>query len=314
MTMARRIAITGAAGFIGANLVRAAVDRGYDVCAIVRATTDLARLRDVRPQIELATADICDYAVVSAVLASFQPDIVIHAAMSGGHASGADDRLESLRTSVIGTATVLEAAAAARVQRVVHLGSFLVYASAPEPHREDEPPRPSTVRGTAKALAAAWCAQFAAVTGVPILELRLFSVYGPLEGAHRLIPTLLAAAANDTQVPLRRGPRHDWVFVDDVVDACLRACCVEPFPRGVINIGSGLQCSNEEVAAAVERVTGAHVRLIQGGHPGSPADADACLADVNQARDLLGWVPTHSLDEGLAATLRWLRSRQEMHV
>jgi nucleoside-diphosphate-sugar epimerase len=170
------------------------------------------------------------------------------------------------------------------------------------------------VRGSAKALASAWCEQFAATTGLAVLELRLFSVYGPLEAGHRLVPTLIAAAANNADVLLRGDPRHDWVYVEDVAEACLRACSVEPFPRGAINIGAGRHWSNNEVAHAVERVTGAHLRVVQDGHPGSPADRENCTADVTRARDLLGWTPRHSLEQGLSATLKGLRTRQELNV
>ena len=85
---------------------------------------------------------------------------------------------------------------------------------------------PATSRGAAKACAALWLQQYAGSTGFPAVELRVFSVYGIGEGPHRFIPTLLRAAITGEVMPLVAGPRHDFIYVEDVVDACLCAARV----------------------------------------------------------------------------------------
>ena len=305
-----RVLITGGAGFVGANIIRAAVQRGDHVCALIRPSSDPWRLRDVLSRCEIAAADIRDEASVRSAMNRFRPKIAIHAAMSAGHPRTAGERIQFLSTSVMGTANLVEAALDAGVQRFIHIGSSLVYGSTNRPYREEDPLDPPSPRGVAKAAAALWCRQFAVWTGLPVLELRLFSVYGPWEGPQRLIPKLLRAAETGAEVPLCPSPRRDLVYVEDVADACLRACSVEPFPQGVIHIGSGKQWSNTEVAEAVQRVAGCRLRLIQNGHPANPGDRDWSVASISRARDLLRWEPRHSLEQGLSATLAWMRARQ----
>src|SRR5215472_15305470 len=120
---------------------------------------------------------------------------------------------------------------------------------------EDSPLDPGTIRGASKAAGAILWRQYARAYEMTAAELRLFSIYGPGENDTRFVPTLLRAAMEQNAVPLLRGPRHDWTFVGDVADACVRAL---EAPRLLARCSTctGREHSNEEVAALAERVTG----------------------------------------------------------
>jgi len=90
------------------------------------------------------------------------------------------------------------------------------------------------------------------------------------------------------------------VFVDDVVDACVRAATADHLPNGqVLNVGTGRQVANEELVALVGTVTGRSVDVRPGAHPGRPWDADSWVCDPARARDLVGWEAKAALDDGL---------------
>jgi nucleoside-diphosphate-sugar epimerase len=116
------------------------------------------------------------------------------------------------------------------------------------------------------------------------------------------VPTALRAARTGEVLPLTApGLRRDWVHVDDVVEACVRAALADHLPPGqVLNIGTGTQTANEELVALVHRVTGRPVRTAPGAHPGCPWDTASWLCDPTLAADLLAWEAKIDLEDGLA--------------
>jgi nucleoside-diphosphate-sugar epimerase len=138
---------------------------------------------------------------------------------------------------------------------------------------------------------------------------RLFSVYGPWEARHRLVPQAIRAALTGEELPLT-GPelRRDFVFVDDVVDACLRAASVDAALGEAINIGTGVETANEELVAEVERVIGKEVRTRIGAYSARETDSAHWRADISKAKRLLGWEPRYTLAAGLARTAAWMES------
>lgn len=286
----KRVLVTGGSGFVGGQLVRRLVAEGMEPVVLQRAETDLR-----------------DQAAVFNAVRQARPAIVFHCAISRGHPKNAVQRLESLASSVMGTAYLAEAAAEAGVERFVHIGSSLVYGPQNREFREGDGMRPPTSRGAAKACAALWLRQYAESTGFPAVELRLFSVYGPGEGPHRFIPTLLRAAITGERMPLLASPKRDFIYIEDVLDACLCATRVATAPGAVFNIGSGVSRANQEVVEMARQVTGRPIPIAEAPHSGSPSDRAFWCADISAARERLAWAPRHSLPEGLAATYQWMR-------
>jgi nucleoside-diphosphate-sugar epimerase len=307
----RRALVTGATGFVGANLVRGALARGADVHVIVRKAARLWRIEELLPQIQVHRADIADARAVGAAVKTASPHVVFHSAMAGGHPRNEAERDEMLRTSVFGTASILEASWNAGVARFVHLGSWLEYPSRASPLREDVPADPASFRGVAKAAATHLSRQFSRERSWPLAVLRLFSVFGPWETSTRFVPSAIRAALDGGALPLTPpGVCRDYVFVDDVVEACLLAAVADIRPGEVINVGSGEEHSNEEVVALVERASGRAVSVRPGEHPLGPQDGVHCAAEIRRAREVLGWAPRHSLAQGITRFVEWVRRHE----
>lgn len=193
------------------------------------------------------------------------------------------------------------------------MGGGVEYGFSPRPIRERDPLRPRTGRGIAKAAASVVVGFYARSLQLPAVILRPFSVYGPWEPPARLIPTLLRAAIKGEAVALTAGTaRHDFVFVEDVVEAALLAATRPLKPGTALNVGTGVQWTNEEVASLVEAVTGRPLRIEKGKHPGSPADTEFWAADMSKTRRLLRWSPRFDLRSGLEATLRWMEEHGQL--
>jgi nucleoside-diphosphate-sugar epimerase len=191
---------------------------------------------------------------------------------------------------------------------LIHLGSSLEYGPRTTPHRESDPLEPSTFRGRVKARATQLSREFAEKYGREVVTLRPFSVYGPFEPPSRFIPAALRAASRGTTLPLTLpGIRRDFVFVGDVVEACLRAAALEGWRGEALNVGTGREWSNEEVVEAIRASLGVTLEVEVGRYPRRDVDTEHWCADTTLSARTLGWTPPTGLHDGLRLTESWLR-------
>ncbi|MGK5115216.1 NAD-dependent epimerase/dehydratase family protein [Geodermatophilus sp. CPCC 205506] len=278
-----RAVVTGAGGFVGRHLVARLRSDGWDVVPLTRADVDLAD-----PD-----------AGASAVRAA-DPDVVFSLAAGRAKTTPA----ERAATVAVNTSPWLVDALPGRCRAVVRLGSSTEYAAGPGPLAEDAALRPRGFFGATKASGSLLLQAAAAERGVRAAVLRAFQVYGPGDHPTRLVPVVLGAARTGAVVPLPgHVSRRDWVWVGDVVDACVRAALADHLPPGqVLNVGTGVQTSTEELVATAERVTGRSIATAPGAHPGRDWDTADWVSDPSAAAAMLGWRPTVDLAEGLART------------
>lgn len=305
----KRILITGGTGFIGSNLTRRLLSTGAEIHLLIRRSTNLWRLRGLARQPVLHYCDLLDLKQIRKIFSEMKPQLLFHFATPSGHPDSPDQRVELISLCAIGTNHLLEASMEFSVEKFIHAGSSLEYGPKDKPIKESDVAAPKIFRGVAKQTATLLCQHYAQYFGLPAIVLRFFSIYGPWESPTRFIPTLLRYALSNETLPLTQfGVRHDFLFVEDAVDACLKAIEEETSPAEIFNIGSGAQWSNEEVVPLAEKITGRKLNLKIGGHPGNPPDTSHWVADITKAATVLGWRPKHTLDQGLLKTLEWMKS------
>jgi UDP-glucose 4-epimerase len=279
--------VTGAGGFVGANLVRRLLAEGRHVVALARPGSDPWRLTGL--DVEIVEVDVRE-----AIPGRF--DFVFHLAAHGAY-SWQNDEGAIYETNVCGTENALRAG-----ERVVVAGSSSEYGPKAHAPAEDEPLEPTSAYGAAKAAATRLALDRGAVV------LRLYSAYGPWEDPNRLVPTLLARALAGELPPLV-SPRvaRDFVYVDDVCDAFLRAAQAEP--GRVYNVGSGRQTTVAEVVEAVRKLLGVESEPRWGSMPDRIWDTETWVANPDRIRRELGWQARIGLEQGLARTIEWFRTR-----
>ncbi len=306
------VLVTGAAGFVGANLARRLAGDGYDVHPVVRSRDTAWRL----DQALLARAhesDLRDAAAVARLVGAVRPHWVFHCAAYGAYSWEQDvERMQA--TNVDGTRHLLAACRAAGFEVFVNTGSSSEYGYRDHAPAETEPPHPNSPYAATKVQATEHCAGAARAGDGAIATLRLYSAYGPWEEPNRLIPRLVTAAMAGRLPPLAQpGTARDFVYIDDVCDAYLAIAHHPPSEAGAIfNVGTGVQTTLAELVEAARAMFGVREEPAWGSMDARSWDTDVWYADSRRIREQTGWSPRYSLADGLLATRRWFEQHPDV--
>jgi nucleoside-diphosphate-sugar epimerase len=302
------VLITGASGFVGACVARAALARGHAVHVLLRDPARAWRLADVKDQLTVHQADLIDAASVGRCLASARPRVVLHLATHGAYESQAEART-ILDANIVGILNLLQAAESHGAELVVQTGSSSEYGFRSDPMCETDRLEPNSVYAVAKAAQSHLGSLWSQRTSLAVVCLRLFSIYGPWEEPTRLIPTLIRKARAGLPIDMVSPDiARDLVYVDDICDAML------DFPRlraqrgEIINLGSGQERTMREVVDTVQRIVGTRSPVRWNAFPARRWDAKHWCADASKAEEKLGWRAQHSLFEGLRKTADWMQT------
>ena len=293
------VLVTGATGFVGAHLVRHLVGLDNDVHLLCRPGSDTTRLADLQEAVTMHLADIREPDLVGAVVTAAEPDRVFHLAAAtthGGQPPTADDQVT---TNLRGTVALMDACRDRTLDAFVNIGDALEYGPGNGPIAETAMCRPTSLDGITKLAATLYGSALAGSAGLPIVTVRPFSIVGVDDNPRRLVPRLVDSARAGAPMALSdRRIMRDFVWVHDAIDLFLRAADrATELPGQVLNCGSGVATTLEELVAAVERVAGVTVDAGWGAFPVAPHDLEHTVADITMATRALGWRPTTSLDE-----------------
>jgi len=311
----KRVLVTGAGGFIGANLVRGLLFHNAEVHVILKPTTSTWRISEILPRLHLHTLDLLEYPALQKTVQSISPEVIFHLASPGGHPiPDWETRRSFFEQCVLSTFFLLQASSHLHQVYFVHMGGSTEYGSKTKPIKETHFLEPSTFRGVAKSASSLLCVQFAREFQKPLVVLRPFSVYGYWEQGNRLIPTAILSILQMKPIRLTiPGYRRDFVFVEDIVEACLRVLFAKPMYGEVINLGTGTSHANEEVIEILQDITNVRVEILFGAYPSRIVDTAHWVADIQKAKHLLGWVPSHPLRQGLEKTYHWFETYHALY-
>jgi UDP-glucose 4-epimerase len=310
-----RVLVTGGAGFIGSTLVDRLLAEGYDVDVVddlsTGALTNLAEARAQRTRrVTFQRLDVRSPAVAE-LIAHRKPEIVYHlAAQADVRVSVARPAFDA-EVNILGSINVLQGALSAGVRKVVFAGSGGTLYGVPEsvPTREGHPHRPLSPYGIAKKAVVDYLIYYRELQGLEYSVLALANVYGPRQDPHGEagVVAIFANKLLDDERPTIFGDgeqTRDFVFVDDVVDAFVRAA--DKADGLLCNIGTGVQTSVQHLFDAMAKATGF-------GEPARYApprtgELQHSALDPARAAIHLGWKPFSTLDDGLGRTLEWFRA------
>ena len=303
--------VTGGAGFIGSHLSEELLLRGHSVRVADSLVTGKRSNLDHLPAVEFMEGDLAD--LEFARRAAEGVDFVLHQAALPSVPRSVKDPITSNRANVDATLNVLVAARDAGVRRLIFAGSSSAYGNtATLPKHEEMPNSPLSPYALQKVVGEQYLQMFTALYQLETVTIRYFNVFGPRQdpsSPYSGVISLFATALLENRSPTIYGngeQTRDFTYVANVVDGVLRACEATGASGRVINVATGHRISLNQLFDTMRRLIGADVKpQYTADRAGDVRDSQA---DIRRARDILGYEPIVTFEEGLRRTVDWYRS------
>ncbi len=313
-----RVLVTGGAGFIGSNFIRLLMkETVHEVCNLDALTYagNLESLKDVEGQdrYQFKRVDITEPEAVKKAFEEFQPEKVVHLAAESHVDRSVLDAGAFIKTNVLGTQVLLDAARQAGVETFVHVSTDEVYGSLGDTgkFREDSPIQPNSPYSASKAGSDFLVRAAHHTHGMDTRITRCSNNYGPFQFPEKLIPLMISHVLEDKRLPVYGDGKNvrDWIHVEDHNRAVLMV--LEKGKAGeVYNIGGNSERQNIEVVHRILEALGKDESLIR-YVTDRPGHDRRYAIDGTKIKEELGFEPRRSFEEGLLDTVRWYQENQE---
>ena len=305
--------VTGATGFIGANLVRELVKLGQHTSIIVRDKKLNWRLYDIANKIDIYECNIQDEKLHQ-IVKKITPDYIFHLARYG-NLPQEDDINKMIDVNLKGTINLIDAVKGNPFKLFINAGSGDEYGVKETAMRETDLLEPVNNNGVVKSATTLYCQKEAIRNALPIINLRLFTPYGYFEGENRLIPAVILSVLEEHPIKVSNSAYvRDFIFIEDVVDAYLHAVKMRHTYGEVYNIGSGKQHSVGEIVQMIQKITRSKSN-VQWGAVARQAryiEPSRWEADISKTKRVLKWESKNTIEVGLTKTIEWFEKNKNL--
>jgi len=314
-----RILVTGGAGFIGSEFVRQALELDYKVAVLDSLTYagDLERLKAVKGKFEFFKTDVGDAKKVAAAFKKFKPAAVLHFAAETHVDRSILNASDPIRTNVLGTQVLVEAARLAKVDRFIHVSTDEVYGDIETGHfYETTPLNPSSPYSAAKAAADLLVKAYMRTYKFPAIIVRPSNNYGPWQYPEKFVPVVIYKALTNQKIPVYAQGLNvrEWLYVSDCTAAVLQVLKKGRINE-IYNIGSGQERTNILVVENLLDMLGKPKSLIEYVKDRPGHDYRYALNSEKIRREL-NWMPQMAFDQGMEKTvdhykknIKWLKRK-----
>ena len=317
----KRILITGSDGFIGSHLVERFLNEDCQIRAFVYYNSfntwgwlDNLPKNDLK-KIDVVSGDIRDADFVRSTVKDI--DIICHLAalISIPYSYVAPESF--VETNVNGTLNIIQAAKDYNVNKVLITSTSETYGSALyTPIDEKHPYQPQSPYSATKIAADHIAMSFYYSFNLPITIIRPFNTYGPRQSSRAIIPTIITQILNKNK-ELKLGnltPTRDLTYVEDTCEAYLKICKKDNLDGEVINIGSSNEISIKTLVEKIKKLMNSDIKVSTDNQRVRPSksEVDRLYANIDKAKELIGWEPTISLENGLKRTIDWFRKKENI--
>ena len=308
-----KVLLTGATGFIGSELAPKLIEKGYEVHALERYVTGRYSFEKNRNVIN-HYASLADFPAIKNIVHGVQPDYVLHLAAISPVSFSYDHYMEVTEANYLGTINLAEAC----YREVPHFKQFIMAGTSEqygmtlkdkkERLTEDSQLHPNSPYAVAKVAADLYLKYMHGAYRFPMTILRPFNTYGRKANSHFFIERTITQMLKGDKVYLGdKTAIRDWLYVDDHVNAYIKALGNKKAIGEVIQVCTGKGYTTEGTAKLIAKLTGFKGDIIWNATPMRPLDARVLIGDNSKARKLLGWEPKYNLEEGLKKTIEYLK-------
>lgn len=308
-----RALVTGGAGFIGSNLVDRLLQEGYEVGVVDNLVSgkleNLAKAQE-SSKFSFMRADITEVSATE-IIADYRPEVVFHLAAQADVRVSVANPVFDAEVNVIGTLRVIDGAVRGGAKKIIAAasGGTLYGEVSPDllPISETAPWRPLSPYGISKKVMVDYLRSAQEMSGIETTALALGNVFGPRQDPHGEAGVIAIFfqhyEAGTTPTVFGTGDQtRDFIYVDDVVSAFV-AASRNVGTADLINIGTGLETSVNQLVAAMNQITQRDVEPVRA--PARLGELDRSVLDIRRASDALQWSPQTSVQQGLEETWRW---------
>jgi nucleoside-diphosphate-sugar epimerase len=311
------ILVTGGAGFIGSNIAETLLAQGYRVVIVDDLSTGkMENILEIEGNgnFKFVKGSILDSGLLRSIIKSENISLISHQAALSSVSKSMADPVKTVETNVAGTANLFHIASQYGCRRIVFASSSSIYGDEPElPKREAMAPSPKSTYAMSKAAKEMLGKIFSGLYRIDIVGLRYFNVYGrrqdPASDYAAVIPKFITKALRNEPIPIEGdgGQTRDFIYIDDVVNANVRALTEKEVPGNVFNIAYGEQTSIVDLAGMILEITGSRSEIAF--KPPRIGDIRDSVGDIEHAKKHLGFTREFDIRKGLTETVAWYRER-----
>jgi NAD dependent epimerase/dehydratase len=317
----KKVLVTGAEGFIGSHLIERLVELGADVTALVQYNSfnnwgwiDTFP-KEIKKQINIFAGDIREYDNISKVIRG--QEIVLHLAALIAIPYSYQSPAAYVRTNIEGTLNIMQACLDHGIEKVVHTSTSEVYGSAVYvPIDENHPLQGQSPYSASKIGADKIAESFYRSFDLPVAIIRPFNTYGPRQSARAVIPTIISQALTGNKIKLgAMHPTRDFTYVKDTVEGFIEIAMSPKTVGEIINVGSNFEISIGDLVKKVVSIIGAEIEVEFEDKRIRPekSEVNRLWAENLKAKELIGWQPQYTVDQGLAETIEWFRNNLQTY-
>lgn len=277
-----------------------------------RSNTPDFRIDDYKSLATVHEIDLTDFESLQRMIQEVRPEKIFHLASVLDVERSIDRSVDITSNNLIGTLNLIKALDGIDYRCLINTGTCEEYGDNPVPFQEDQPVNPVSPYSAAKASSTIFCRMFHKTLGLPIVTIRPFLTYGPLQNPRMLIPQTIISVLKGKSFKMTGGEQtREFNYVTDIVDGFIRAAITPEAIGHVFNIGNGIEYPIRDVVEMILDRMNAAIRPEIGALPYRPGETWHFYCNNDKARKILGWEPRLSLEEGLDRTIAWYRDAHE---